>query len=398
MTAAVLERTATPVTRQHVLTGDHFINGDLAAAEGAIAAGCAFFAGYPITPSTEIAERLARRLPESGGVFAQMEDELGSIMAILGASWAGARAMTATSGPGFSLMQEGIGWGMFTETPCVVVDVQRAGPSTGLPTLTSQGDVMQAKWGSHGDYEPVAFAPSSPQEMFDLTVLAFNTADRLRMPVFLMADETVGHMTERVRIPPVEQIPFVPRPGPEEAPGNGFAPFATTPSLVPPMPAAGDGFRIHVTGLTHTERGYPTNSYEVHDRLVRRLSGKVLSQADNLALVERLWLEDADTVVIAYGGTARSAREAVRIARDRGVKAGLLRLITLWPFAAEAVREVGSSARLVVAEANLGQMAREVERQTRGEVGRVNHGGGRLIPPEPILDAILEAAMGTVKR
>lgn len=380
------------VKGQRVLTGDHFINGDLAAAEGALAAGCGFFAGYPITPSTEIAEHLARRLPEVGGVFVQMEDELGSMAAVLGAAWAGTRAMTATSGPGFSLMQEAIGWGMLTETPCVVVDVQRAGPSTGMPTQTSQGDVMQAKWGSHGDYEPVAYAPASPQEMFDLTVLAFNTADRLRLPVFVMADETIGHLTERVRIPPADQIQRVPRPRPAAPPGDGYLPFQAGPDLVPPMVHAGEGYRIHVTGLTHTENGYPSNSAAVHDCLVRRLSDKVRLHAAELILLERLWLEDARVVVIAYGGTARSARRAVRLARERGVPAGLLRLITLWPFPEAEVAELARRAALVVAEGNLGQMAREVERHSRAAVGKVTHGGGRLLPPEPILEAILERA------
>jgi 2-oxoglutarate/2-oxoacid ferredoxin oxidoreductase subunit alpha len=372
---------------ERVLSGEHFLNGDIACAEGALAAGCRVFAGYPITPSTEVAEHLARRLPGLGGVYVQMEDELGSMAAVLGAAWGGARAMTATSGPGFSLMQENIGWGAFTETPCVVVNVQRGGPSTGLPTLTSQADVMQAKWGSHGDYEPVAYAPASPQEMFDLTVRAFNTADRLRTPVFVMADETVGHMTERVSIPSAEAIPFEGRPAPA---GEDYQPFAPGPDLVPAMAHAGAGFRIHVTGLTHTERGYPANDADVHDRLVRRLSDKILSRADELALVEQVDLADARVVVIAYGGTARSAREAVRLARERGIPAGLLRLITLWQFPAQHVAEVARRARLVVAEGNLGQMAREVERCARADVRRVTHGGGRLLPPQVILDAIAD--------
>ncbi len=376
--------------QQRVLTGDHFMSGDVACAEGALAAGCGFFAGYPITPSTEIAEHLARRLPEVGGAFVQMEDELASMAAVLGAAWGGARSMTATSGPGFSLLQENIGWGMLTETPCVVVDVQRAGPSTGLPTQTSQADVMQAKWGSHGDYEPVAYAPASPQEMFDLTVLAFNTADRLRVPVLLMADETVGHLTERVRIPAAEQIPFLGRPRPKAPPGDGLLPFEPGPDLVPPMVHAGEGYRIHVTGLTHTERGYPTNSADVHDELVRRLSQKVLQHAEEITLLERLWLDDADVVVVAYGSTARSAREAVRSARARGARAGLLRLVTLWPFPSTTVADLAQRARIVVAECNLGQMAREVERHCARPVGRVTHGGGRLLPPELIAQAIEE--------
>jgi 2-oxoglutarate ferredoxin oxidoreductase subunit alpha len=384
--------TAQELVDRRVLTGDHFINGDDACAEGAMAAGCTFFAGYPITPSTEIAERLARRLPETGGVFVQMEDELGSITAVLGASWAGARAMTATSGPGFSLMQEGIGWGMLTETPCVVVDIQRAGPSTGLPTQTSQGDVMQAKWGSHGDYEPIAFAPSSPQEMFDLTIHAFNVADRLRTPVYILADETVGHMTERVRVPLAAEIPFTGRPRPTEPPGSDFLPFKPGPDLVPPMAHAGEGYRVHVTGLTHTEKGYPSNSAAEHNRLVRRLAQKVLSREPELRMLERRFLEDAKVVVVAYGGTARSVGRAVRMAREQGVKAGMLRLITLWPFPESEIVALSKHAALVVAEGNLGQMAREVERHSRAPIGRVTDAGGRLLPPELIFEGIMERA------
>ncbi|OGG55782.1 MAG: 2-oxoglutarate synthase subunit alpha [Candidatus Handelsmanbacteria bacterium RIFCSPLOWO2_12_FULL_64_10] len=370
---------------------NQFMNGDIACAEGALAAGCRLFAGYPITPSTEIAEHLARRLPDVGGVFVQMEDELASMAAVLGGSWGGARAMTATSGPGFSLMQENIGWGMFTETPCVVVDIQRGSPSTGLPTLTSQSDVMQAKWGSHGDYEPVAYAPASPQEMFDLTIRAFNVADRLRQPVFIMSDETVGHMTELVRVAAPGSVPREGRPRPAEPPGDGYLPFRAGADLVPPMVHAGEGYRIHITGLTHTDNGYPSNSAAVHDTLVRRLSAKVLQHAPDLVAVEHLATEDAEVVVVAYGGTSRSARLAVRNARESGIRCGMLRLIGLWPFPSEEIAALGRRANLLVAEGNLGQMAREVERFTDRPVRRVNHGGGHLLLPEVILDAIKEA-------
>jgi len=382
MAAAIEER---------VLAGSHFMNGDVACAEGALAAGCSFFAGYPITPSTEVAERLARRLPRLGGIYIQMEDEMASMAAVLGASWAGAKAMTATSGPGFTLMMENIGLGVMMETPCVVVDVQRGGPSTGLPTLVSQADVMQVKWGSHGDYEPIAYAPSSPQEMFDLTLRAFNAAERYRTPVFIMADEVVGHMTERVTIPPAEAIPLVERKGPPQ-PSDGWLPFAADEDLVPPMPRAGDGYRIHVTGLTHDERGYPAADPLVHDRLVRRLSRKIQVHADEIIQYEALLTDDAEVVVIAYGATARSARRAVRLARERGLRAGLLRLITLWPFPRGVIKELANWAcRFVVAELNLGQMAREVERYTRRPVLWVTHAGGAMMPPEPILRAIMEA-------
>lgn len=374
-----------------VLTGAHFMNGDTACAEGALAAGCTFFAGYPITPSTEVAERLARRLPQVGGVYIQMEDELASMMAILGAAWAGARAMTATSGPGFSLMQENIGWGVMTETPCVVVDVQRGGPSTGLPTLTSQADVMQAKWGSHGDYEPIAYAPSSCQEMFDLTVKAFNAADRFRSPVFVMGDEIVGHMTERVAIPDESAIPRVGPKRPESPPGDGRLLFQPDEDLIPPMPLAGDGYRVHVTGLTHDERGYPSTIGPTHDRLVRRLAQKIMQHADEIIEYEEVLLEDAEVAVVAYGSTARSARRAVALARAEGIKAGLLRLITLWPFPGERIRLLSDQVRaFVTAELNLGQMAREVERFTAHPVARVTHAGGEVMPPQPILEKLRE--------
>lgn len=379
-------------TEERVLTGQHFINGDVACAEGALAAGCLFFAGYPITPSTEIAERLARRLPRLGGCYIQMEDELASMAAILGASWTGTKAMTATSGPGFSLMMENIGLGMMTETPCVVVNVQRGGPSTGLPTLVSQADVMQAKWGSHGDFEPVAYSPSSPQEMFDLTVKAFNAAERYRIPAFVMADEMVGHMTERVSIPDADEIALVERKRPQAPPNDGWLPYAADEDLVPAMAAAGEGYHIHVTGLTHDERGYPAGDPLVHDRLVRRLSRKIRRDRGELCEFEKMHTDDAEIIVIAYGATSRAARRAVLAARERGIQAGLLRLVTLWPFPRGVVKELGNTARrFIVAELNLGQMAREVERYTRLPVAWVNHAGGAMLPPEPILRSIMEA-------
>lgn len=375
-------------------SGPHFLLGDHACAEGALAAGCRFFAGYPITPSTEIAEYLARRLPKLGGVFVQMEDELASMAAIVGASAAGARAMTATSGPGFSLMMENLGLAVMMEIPCVVINVQRGGPSTGLPTLVAQADVMQARWGSHGDYEVVAYAPSSPQECFDLTIKAFNVADRLRVPVLIMADEVVGHMTERVTIPAPENIPRVERKRPAQGPAeeNGFLPFQPDHDLVPPLVHAGEGFRVHFTGLTHDEKGYPAVTASAHDRLVRRLVEKVRLKAPQIEQCEEYGLEDARTAVIAYGSTARSARRAVTLARERGVKAGLLRLIALWPFPGQRVRQLSERVEaFVVPELNLGQMSREVERFTSRRVLGVNHAGGAMMSPEPILDAIREA-------
>jgi 2-oxoglutarate ferredoxin oxidoreductase subunit alpha len=382
----------TAESRPSVLTGSHFMNGDIACAEGALAAGCTFFAGYPITPSTEVAERLANRLPEVGGRFIQMEDELGSMAAVLGASWGGARAMTATSGPGFTLMMENLGLAVMTETPCVVVDVQRGSPSTGLPTAVGQSDVMQAKWGSHGDYEIVAYSPSSAQEMFDLTVTAFNTADRFRIPVIILADEAVGHMTERVTIPEASEIVRRERKRPAAPSGDGFLPFAAGDDLVPPMPPIGAGYRIHVTGLTHDERGYPSVEADVHERLVRRLSDKVSRYADEVIECEELMLDDAEIVVVAYGCVARSARQAVREARARGIRAGLLRPVTIWPFPEARIEQLNEQASaFVVAELNLGQFAREAERFATKPVRRLNHPGGLLLSPEAIVSAIEEA-------
>jgi 2-oxoglutarate ferredoxin oxidoreductase subunit alpha len=377
-----------------VLTGKHFFQGDEACAEGAIAAGCRFFAGYPITPSTDIAERLAHRFPEIGGVFMQMEDEMGSMAAILGASAAGSRAMTATSGPGFSLMMENIGLGVMMELPCVVVNVQRGSPSTGLPTLPGQSDVMQARWGTHGDYALAAFSPWSPQEMFDLTVHAFNVADRYRVPVLLMADEVVGHMVERVVIPPEDQIPKWERKRPNPKKKDSFKPFlAEDLDLVPPIAHAGEGYRIHFTGLTHDEHGYPDMSAETHHRLVTRLVEKINHNAEKIIRTEDHFMEDARIVVIAYGSTARSARRAVKDARREGIPVGFLRLVSLWPFPIKQVREIADRVdAFIVAEMNLGQMALEVERHGRRPVTGVFHAGGAMMPPAPILEAIREVA------
>jgi len=381
----------TSLRGERVLTGRHFMNGDTACAEGALSAGLVFFAGYPITPSTEVAERLARRLPEVSGHYMQMEDELASMCAILGASWTGVRSMTATSGPGFSLMMENIGLGMITETPCVVINIQRGGPSTGLPTLTAQADVMQVKWGSHGDYEPIAYAPSTCQEAFDFTIKAFNAADRYRIPAFVMADEAVGHMTERVVIPEASEIPYVGRKRP--VPGEQKLLYETDDSLIPAMPFAGEGYRMHVTGLTHDERGYPDTTPEPHERLVRRMSEKIQRHADDIIEVEEWQLEDADIAVVSFGSTARTARRAVSNAREEGIKAGLLRLITIWPFASKHIKALDGRVRaFVMAEVNLGQMVTQVERFTSKPVLRANHAGGKMMPTEPIYDAILEAS------
>jgi 2-oxoglutarate ferredoxin oxidoreductase subunit alpha len=378
-----------------ILTGTHFMNGDEACAEGGVAAGCAFFAGYPITPATEVAERMARRLPQVGGVYIQMEDELASMAAVVGASCAGARAMTSTSGPGFSLMMENVGLAAMLEAPCVLVNIMRGGPSTGLPTLVGQQDVMQARWGSHGDYEVIALSPESPQESFQLTFEAFDLADTYRTPVMILSDEVVGHMTEKVTIPPPEAL--MRRARRKRKPTRrGFRPFYADSSGVPPMVFAGEGYHIHATGLTHDEFGYPVITPEAQERLVQRLVRKIRDHADEIVRTEELYLEDAEVVVVSYGCSARTAREVVEQARRRGLKVGMLRLITIWPFAETRIRQLARSGGLkafVVAEINRGQIAYEVERCAEGKVETVLAGfmGGRIFSPEELFPIVEEA-------
>jgi len=381
---------------QVVRSGRRFLSGDIACAEGAIAAGCRFFAGYPITPATEIAEHMARRLPEIDGVYIQMEDEIASMAAVIGASYAGVKSMTATSGPGFSLMMENIGLALMTETPCVIVNVMRGGPSTGQPTMPGQQDVMQARWGSHGDYEIIAFAPSSVQEMFDLTIEAFNFSEAYRVPVFVLADEIVGHMWERVTIPKAESIRIVNRKKPTAQPSNEFAPFKPDQDLVPPMAVFGEGYHFHATGLTHDERGYPrTESAEAQTRLVQRLCDKIRKNKKRIIRVENTRLEDAEVAVVAYGIAARAALSAVRKARATGIKAGLLRPVTLWPFPEEHVAEVSKRVKgIVVPEMNCGQIVREVERAAK-ETPVIFLPKLGEEPHKP--DEILEAIRGIIK-
>jgi 2-oxoglutarate ferredoxin oxidoreductase subunit alpha len=374
-----------------ILEGVHFMNGDVACAEGAIAAGCRFFAGYPITPQSEIAERMSRRLPKIGAHFLQMEDELASIAAVLGAAWGGVKTMTATSGPGLSLMMENIGLGIMTETPCVVVDVQRGGPSTGLPTATSQADMMQARWGTHGNHEIIALAPASPQEMFDLTVEAFNLAEQYRIPVLVMTDEVVGHMMERVVID-ADRIEQTPRRRPS-VPYEQYFPYRAGEDLVPEMACAGEGYRVHVTGLTHDEMGYPDMSVEAQDALVKRLTNKIRQNTDKIVRWEEEQLEGAEVVVVTYGISARTSQRAIEIARSQGIKVGLIRLITVWPFPAKPIQSIASDVKgFVVPEINLGQMVYEVERVVAGKapVQLVPHAGGGIHDPEAIVEAIHE--------
>jgi 2-oxoglutarate ferredoxin oxidoreductase subunit alpha len=374
-----------------VLTGAHFIDGDHACCEGAIAAGCRFVAGYPITPSTEVVERIAERFPLVGGVFIQMEDEIASSIAIQGAVWAGKKAMTVTSGPGFSLMMEHIGFAVMTEAPCVFVDVQRAGPSTGLPTQPAQGDMMQARWGSHGDYQAIALSPNSPQECFDLAIKAFNLSETYRVPVFLMMDECVGHMTERVVIPPAEEIDIVPRRW-YRGPADAYEPFRAGSEMVPPMVRAGEGYKIHVTGLTHDERGYPAMTIAAQERLVRRLNDKIRTNVDAISEV----VED-QVVVITYGITSRTALPAIEQARREGLKVGHLRLVVVWPFPEKQIRALAQKVRaIVVPELNLGQVVLEVERCVHGAVPvtLVGHTGGTVHQPAEIYEAIISSVKG----
>ena len=376
-----------------VLTGTHFMDGDHACCEGALAAGARFASGYPITPSTEVVERFAQRVPTVGGSFIQMEDELAASITLQGAVWGGAKAFTVTSGPGFSLMMEHIGYAAMTETPCVFVDVQRGGPSTGLPTLPAQSDMMQAKWGSHGDYEIIALCPNSPQECFDLTIKAFNFAEEFRVPVMFMMDEVVGHMTEKVVIPPADQIDVVPRKHTRKS-VDEFLPYATNGDLVPEMAHAGEGYRFHVTGLTHDERGYPNMTPKTQQKLVNRLLNKIRDAADRIALFEEDNTANADVIVVSYGITSRVAQRAIDMARNRGLKVGKLRLITVWPFPENKIRELaGKTKAFVVPELNLGQMVREVERAAGGKARTIHvpHAGGSVHHPEDILAAIQEA-------
>jgi len=376
-----------------VLTGAHFIDGDHACCEGALAAGCRFSAGYPITPSTEVVERIAARFPHVGGMFIQMEDELAASIVILGAAWGGAKVLTVTSGPGFSLMMEHIGFAAMTETPCVFVDVQRAGPSTGLPTLPAQADMMQVRWGSHGDYGIIALSPNSPQECFNLTIEAFNLAETYRVPTFLMMDESVGHMTERVVIPPADEIEVVPRRYTSKPPGE-YLPYEPEEDLVPAMVRVGRGYNVHVTGLTHDERGYPMMNATAQDRLIRRLVDKIRKNAHKIARYEESRIEGADVVVVSYGITSRVAMEGIRLARENGIKVGILRLVVVWPFPGWRIAELaGQIKAFVVPELNMGQMVLEVERYAAGQAKTlcVPHAGGTVHDPKEIATVIEEA-------
>lgn len=377
----------------NVLTGAHYLDGNFACAEGGIAAGCKFFAGYPITPSTEIAERVSQRFPLVGGVFVQMEDELASMAAILGASLGGQRSMSCTSGPGFSLMMENFGLGMMMEAPCVLVDVQRGGPSTGLPTLPGQADMMQARWGSHGDYEVIALAPSSPQESFELTIHAFNLSEKYRMPVLIMSDECVGHMTEKVVIPPAEEIDLIERKFTAKKPGEAW-PYEAKDDQIAPLLPVGKGYKFHVTGLTHDYRGYPVINAEAQDKTVRHLVDKVRKHAEEIIWIEEQDVQGAELVVVSYGISARVVQPAVAKAKKEGIKIGQIKLVTVWPFPEMRIREIAGKVKsLVMVEMNFGQVYWEMERCAAGKCRcyLVGHAGGTVHNPETIYKTIKEA-------
>lgn len=367
------------------------LQGNEACALGAIKAGCRFYAGYPITPSSEIMEVMAKELPKMGGVFIQMEDELASAAAVIGASLAGVKSMTATSGPGFSLMQEAIGYARMTETPVVFVDVQRGGPSTGLPTKPGQGDIMQARWGTHGDHPVITLYPSTVEEVYRLIIKAFNFAEEFRNPVIFLMDEVLGHIRETVELPSDEEIETLARKSDEEYEEEIFVPFEETED-VSTIPLAKMGkTRFHVTGLVHDESGFPVGTPEVAERLLRRLQDKIRLHADKLILYDECMVEDAEILVIAYGSVARSAIRAVKMARNDGIPVGFFRPITIWPFPFKRLRQLGKhTIGVVVAELNTGQVAREVSRifKDRRHFEIVSKISGELISPSEILEAI----------
>jgi len=366
------------------------LQGDMAVVEGGMAAGAEFFAGYPITPASEVAEGFAKELPKVGGKFIQMEDELAGIACAIGGSLSGKKSITATSGPGFSLKQENLGLGIMIEAPLVVVDVQRVGPSTGLPTSPSQGDVMQAKWGTHGDHPIIALSPSSVKETYDLTIKAFDLTEKYRQPVILLLDEIVGHMREKIEVPKREDVESIDRKRPEGDREN-FNPYEFTEDHVPPMPDYGTGYRYHTTGLFHDKTGFPRGTSEDAKKLMDRFSAKLEENKDDIILYDEDIREEDKTVVVSYGSTVRSAISAVNEARENGINAGWLKLKTIWPFAGEKIEEIAKKAdKIIVPELNQGQLIREIERHVKGraKVVGINRYDGTLIKPEHVMEEL----------
>ena len=370
------------------------LQGNEAVVEGALRAGCRFFAGYPITPATEISEILSVKLPQVAGTFIQMEDEIASLGAVIGASLAGVKSMTATSGPGFSLMQENLGFAIISEVPCVIVNVMRGGPSTGLPTFPSQSDVMQARWGTHGDHPALVLSASTVRECYDLTIKSFNFSEKFRTPVVLLIDEVVAHMREKMVFPEEEEVETFNRVKPT-VPPEWYIPYEDTPSGIPAMANFGEGYRYHVTGLTHDIRGFPTSRSDEIGPFIARLHRKISQHFSEIQMAEFFQTEDADITIVAYGCVARSAKRAVIEAREKGIKVGLLKLVTLWPFVRSAIEKVlQTSKTLLVPEMNMGQISREVKRVNRG-VARVltlNKVDGTIITPEEISNRISEVS------
>ncbi len=370
-----------------------FLQGNEACAHGAIYAGCRFFAGYPITPSTEVAEVMAKELPKIGGKFIQMEDEIAAMAAVIGASLTGVKSLTATSGPGFSLKQENLGYACITEVPCVIINVMRGGPSTGMPTGPSQSDVMQAKWGTHGDHPAICIVPASVQELFTETVRAFNLSEKYRTPVTVMPDEIVGHMRERIEFPDPDEIPVVDRTPPSVAPED-YKPYDTSFGDIPPLASFGSEYRFHVTGLNKAEDGFPTTRAETVQREEERQLRKIADNIDDIVTYEEYMLDDAEVAIVAFGSTARSARFAVREARKAGIKVGLFRIITYWPFPEKQIAGIAARVKAIITpEMNLGMTYYEVSRCAAGKapVSGIFRVDGEPINPGQILDRIKEA-------
>jgi len=370
----------------------YMMQGNIAVAEGAIDAGCRFFAGYPITPSSEIAEQLSKKLPEIGGKFIQMEDEIAAMGAVIGASLAGAKSLTATSGPGFSLKQENIGYAAITEVPVVIVNVMRGGPSTGLPTLPAQGDVMQARWGTHGDHPIIALTPASVTESYHMTIQAFNMSEKYRVPVIILLDEIIGHVYEKVELPNPEDVKVINRKKPDVSPDE-YLPYKNDDSLIPPMANFGEGYRYHVTGLVHDETGFPTNDTPKIEAMLTRLNSKISKYEKEIIQFEETETSDAEIGIVTFGSSSRSSRFALRQAREAGISVGMIRIQTMWPFPVERIREFAKQvSHIIVPELNLGQIAHEVEHAAQGntKVIPVNKITGEPIPPNEIYAKIKE--------
>ncbi len=368
------------------------LQGNQACALGAIAAGCRLFAGYPITPSSEIAERMAQELPRVEGVFVQMEDEIASMAAVLGASMGGVKSMTATSGPGFSLKQENIGYGIQAEIPCVIINVMRGGPSTGMPTRPAQGDVMQSRWGTHGDHPIIVLTPSSVQEIYQQTIQAFNFSETYRIPVVVLYDEAIGHLVDTVDLPDPEDIEIKNRKW-ATGPAEGYLPYAPDEDGIPPMPLPGDGYRTHTTGLTHLETGFPTQVPAEVNRVTSRLLDKIENHRDAIEQYELTHCDDAEILVVAFGITARASERAVNSAREAGIKVGLMRPVTLWPFPERKLQELaGQVSHVLVPEMNAGQLILEIERLCPDAVtvSGINRFDGEPINPQEVLEKIKE--------